>query len=193
MKWRGRWYFIWPWKKFFSNLFSTWEKCVSLNCGNFCRTTHVLQKFLRKNEKWKVLSFKWKNFWKWKAKADKIIEKLKGKSKILNFWKLRAKSKRGSFMIRFPTLINLHTKKKKKKRKQNKIKKNSQIINNWLFSAVSFWLHFQLAPWFELPFHYTMFANISKRQLTFWATMVEVNWLLGHPVWVILRIRPKLM
>ncbi len=28
-------------KKFFSNLFSTWEKCVSLNCGNFCRTTHI--------------------------------------------------------------------------------------------------------------------------------------------------------
>ncbi len=41
MKWRGRWYFIKPWKKFFSNLFSTWEKWVSLNCGNFCRTTHV--------------------------------------------------------------------------------------------------------------------------------------------------------
>ncbi len=30
-----------PWKEFFSNLFSTWEKCVSLNCGNFCRTTHL--------------------------------------------------------------------------------------------------------------------------------------------------------
>ncbi len=41
MKWRGRWYFIKPWKKFFSNLFSTWEKCVSLNWGNFCRTTLV--------------------------------------------------------------------------------------------------------------------------------------------------------
>ncbi len=27
-------------KKIFSNLFSTWEKCVSCNCGNFCRTTH---------------------------------------------------------------------------------------------------------------------------------------------------------
>ncbi len=42
MKWRGRRYFIKPWKKFFSNLFSTWEKCVSLNCGNLCRTTHIL-------------------------------------------------------------------------------------------------------------------------------------------------------
>ncbi len=41
MKWRGRWYFIKLWKKLFSNLFSTWEKCVSLNCGNFCRTTHI--------------------------------------------------------------------------------------------------------------------------------------------------------
>ncbi len=41
MKWRGRWYFIKPWKNFFFNLFSTWEKWVSLNCGNFCRTTHV--------------------------------------------------------------------------------------------------------------------------------------------------------
>ncbi len=29
-------------KKILSNLFSTWEKCVSLNCGNFCRTTHIL-------------------------------------------------------------------------------------------------------------------------------------------------------
>ncbi len=28
-------------KKNFSNLFSTWEKCVSLNCGNFCRTTRI--------------------------------------------------------------------------------------------------------------------------------------------------------
>ncbi len=28
-------------KQFFSNLFSTWKKCVSLNCGNFCRTTHM--------------------------------------------------------------------------------------------------------------------------------------------------------
>ncbi len=28
-------------KMFFPNLFSTWEKCVSLNCGNFCRTTHL--------------------------------------------------------------------------------------------------------------------------------------------------------
>ncbi len=28
-------------KKFFSNLFSTWEKCVSLNCGNFYRTTYM--------------------------------------------------------------------------------------------------------------------------------------------------------
>ncbi len=41
MKWRGRWYFIKPWKKIFSNLFSTWEKCISLNYGNFCRTTHI--------------------------------------------------------------------------------------------------------------------------------------------------------
>ncbi len=41
MKWRRRWYFIKPWKKFFSNLFSTWEKRVSLNCDNFCRTTHL--------------------------------------------------------------------------------------------------------------------------------------------------------
>ncbi len=41
MKWKGRWYFIKPWKKFFSKLFSTWEKCVSLNCGNFCRTTRI--------------------------------------------------------------------------------------------------------------------------------------------------------
>ncbi len=24
-------------KNFFSNLFNIWEKCVSLNCGNFCR------------------------------------------------------------------------------------------------------------------------------------------------------------
>ncbi len=30
-----------PLKKFFSKLFSTWGKCVSLNCGNFCRTTHI--------------------------------------------------------------------------------------------------------------------------------------------------------
>ncbi len=31
-------------KKFFFKLLSTWEKCVSLNCGNFCRTTciHIL-------------------------------------------------------------------------------------------------------------------------------------------------------
>ncbi len=28
-------------KKFFSNLFNTWDKCVSLNCGNFCRTTQL--------------------------------------------------------------------------------------------------------------------------------------------------------
>ncbi len=41
MKWRVRWYFIKPWKKNFPNLFSTWEKCVSLNYGNFCRTTHL--------------------------------------------------------------------------------------------------------------------------------------------------------
>ncbi len=33
-------------KKNFSNLFSTWEKCVSLNCGNFCRTTHRLSVWL---------------------------------------------------------------------------------------------------------------------------------------------------
>ncbi len=42
MKWRAWWYFIKPWKKFSSNLFSTREKCVLLNCGNFCRTTHVV-------------------------------------------------------------------------------------------------------------------------------------------------------
>ncbi len=42
MKWRGRWYFTKPCRKIFSNLFSTWEKCASLNCGNFCRTTHKL-------------------------------------------------------------------------------------------------------------------------------------------------------
>ncbi len=41
MKWRGRWHCMKPRKKYFSNLFSTWEKCVSLNCGNFCRTTHM--------------------------------------------------------------------------------------------------------------------------------------------------------
>ncbi len=41
MKWRGRRYFIKLWKKNFSNLFSTWEKCLSLNCGNFCRTTRI--------------------------------------------------------------------------------------------------------------------------------------------------------
>ncbi len=41
MKWRARWYFIKPWKKVFSNLFSTWEKCVSLNYSYFCRTTHM--------------------------------------------------------------------------------------------------------------------------------------------------------
>ncbi len=41
MKWRGRWYFIKPWKKIFPDLFSTWKKCVSLNCGNFCRTTRM--------------------------------------------------------------------------------------------------------------------------------------------------------
>ncbi len=41
MKWRRIWYFIKPWKKFFSNLFSTWEKCVSLKYGNFCRTTRI--------------------------------------------------------------------------------------------------------------------------------------------------------
>ncbi len=29
-------------KKIFFNLFSIWEKCVSLNCGNFCRTAHIL-------------------------------------------------------------------------------------------------------------------------------------------------------
>ncbi len=28
-------------KKIFSHLFSTWEKCVSLKCGNFYRTTHI--------------------------------------------------------------------------------------------------------------------------------------------------------
>ncbi len=28
-------------EKNFSNLFITWEKCISLNCGNFCRTTHM--------------------------------------------------------------------------------------------------------------------------------------------------------
>ncbi len=30
-----------PWKKIFSNLFSTRKKCVSLNYGNFCRTTCI--------------------------------------------------------------------------------------------------------------------------------------------------------
>ncbi len=40
MKWRGRWYFIKPWKHFSPSLFNTWEKCLSFNCGNFCRTTH---------------------------------------------------------------------------------------------------------------------------------------------------------
>ncbi len=47
MKWRARWYFIKPRKKNFSNLFSTWEKCVSFNCGNFCRTTLLAPSGLR--------------------------------------------------------------------------------------------------------------------------------------------------
>ncbi len=34
-------------KNIFSNLYSTWEKCVSLNCGNFCRTTHISEKHAR--------------------------------------------------------------------------------------------------------------------------------------------------
>ncbi len=46
MKWRGRWYFIKPWKKFSSNLFSTWEKYVSLNYGNFCRTSHEHENYI---------------------------------------------------------------------------------------------------------------------------------------------------
>ncbi len=32
-------------KKNFSNLFGIGEKCVSLNCGNFCRTTQLLKFF----------------------------------------------------------------------------------------------------------------------------------------------------
>ncbi len=28
-------------KKKFTNLFGTWEKCESLNCGNFCGTTRI--------------------------------------------------------------------------------------------------------------------------------------------------------
>ncbi len=48
-------------KKMFSNLFSTWEKCVSLNCGNFRRTTHVhkyLPEFLLSFQK--VAQFVWR-------------------------------------------------------------------------------------------------------------------------------------
>ncbi len=76
MKWRARFYFIKPWKKFFSNLFSTWEKCVSLNCGNFCRTTHIVFKLCITHEQvwrtcWWYIVFKlcntheqvWRTYW----------------------------------------------------------------------------------------------------------------------------------
>ncbi len=45
-------------KKIFSELFSTWEKCVSLNCSNFCITTQIPAKF-------EVDFGKIWNFWKY--------------------------------------------------------------------------------------------------------------------------------
>ncbi len=89
MKWRGRWYFIKPWKNFFSNLFSTWEKCVSLNCGNFCRTTHIYEK--SRKIKPQLINAKFRegfsifgirNLWNFYVKHYKtFIQKLKEKHK----------------------------------------------------------------------------------------------------------------
>ncbi len=63
MKWRARWYFIKPWKKIFSNLFSTWEKCVSLNCGNFRRTTHIHQPtMLREKKNFRITFMSFRNW-----------------------------------------------------------------------------------------------------------------------------------
>ncbi len=60
MKWRARWYFIKPWKKLFSNLFSPWEKGVSLKCGNFCRSTPVfLKKSLQKSVLVQTNPYEW--------------------------------------------------------------------------------------------------------------------------------------
>ncbi len=52
-------------------------------------------------EKLKVLSEKRNNFWKWKAKAEKMIEKLKAKSKIFNFENCKRKFYDFAFQLCF--------------------------------------------------------------------------------------------
>ncbi len=61
-------------KTFFSNLFSTWEKCVSLNCSNFCRTTHIwAEKTKRSIEGGGQLRNKAKKSGKWPWKSHEFL------------------------------------------------------------------------------------------------------------------------
>ncbi len=108
-KWKKNWKAESQKQKFYLyHFFPPFHDCIAC----FACTTQkihfesysLLQKFLGKREKKrKVLSEKRKNFWKWKAKAKKIIEKLNAKSKIINFENCKRKGK--VLWFYFPTLI----------------------------------------------------------------------------------------
>ncbi len=89
----------------------------------------LLQKFMGKSEKWKVLSEKRK------VKAENIIEKPKAKSKIFNFENCKRKTKVEVLWFRFPTLGGITALTRLQKNFRIFLRKFLKILINWLWKC----------------------------------------------------------